>query len=49
MTQSNPNFLKSFALQQDQVAALPPEVRDQLMAYLLLWGESDEQLALAGS
>ncbi len=47
MSQPNPNFLKSIALQQDQVAALPPEVRDQLMAYLLLWGESDEQLALA--
>ncbi|MBP8110572.1 MAG: RecQ family ATP-dependent DNA helicase, partial [Caldilineaceae bacterium] len=46
MTDTSPSLLNSISLTRSQVTALPPEVRDQLLDYLLHWGEAEEVLAL---
>ena len=49
MTETNTStrsLLSAMHLTEDQAIALPPEVRDQLLDYLALWGNPDEVLRL---
>ena len=49
MTQDQPapsSLLAQFNLALEQAVALPPELRDQLLDYLALWGSPEELLAL---
>ncbi len=45
-TLKNPSLLTTMPLTEEQAIALPPEIRDQLLDFLELWGNSDEVLNL---
>ncbi len=42
----SPSITTTLPLNEDQALALPPEIRDQLLDYLELWGKPDEVLRL---
>lgn len=46
MATHSPSLLQRFQIDQETVAALPPNVRDQLLDYIQTWESAEEQLAL---
>jgi len=44
---NNRQVLAQFGLTLESVPNLPPELRDDLLVYIQLWGQPEEQLALA--
>jgi ATP-dependent DNA helicase RecQ len=45
-TPIHPPIIQTIPLTEEETAALPPEVRDQLLDYLALWGQPQEVLDL---
>ena len=46
MPESTPALLTTYDLTPEQAGALPPELRDQLLDFVGLWGTPDEMLSL---
>ncbi|MCB0085489.1 MAG: hypothetical protein KDE47_31325, partial [Caldilineaceae bacterium] len=46
MPEATPSLLERFQITEEIVAALPPNVRDQLLDYIQTWASAEEQLTL---